>query len=80
MAEPTTDDRRGKNVQSPLDLPVDRFGEDLGASCSVDFAPTLVRDRLLSQDENLAGLARINRDLIAKAFRPRWCGSRMGTA
>jgi hypothetical protein len=39
----------------------------MGSWGSVDFAPPLVRAEVLSQDENLEGLSRISRELIAKA-------------
>ena len=45
----------------------DRFGEDLGTRSGADLALAIDRNRLLTQEENLAGLAEINRALIAKA-------------
>jgi len=53
---------------APLtDLPVDRLGEDMGARGGV--APRLhwLEAEVFSQDENLAGLNRINRELLAEA-------------
>ena len=48
-----------------------RFGEDLGAWRGADFSAAIIRDgEPLTQEGNLAGLAAINRQLIAEGGKP----------
>ena len=49
------------------DLPADRFREDLGTRGGPDFRLQTFETEMLAEEENFAGLARINRDLIARA-------------
>jgi hypothetical protein len=47
----------------PFDLSADLLGADLGTRRGTDFAPALVEAELLSQDEHLDGLNKINREV-----------------
>jgi len=49
------------------DLPTHGFGTNLGARSRADIPLAVVRNRAVTQAENLSGLAAINRELIARA-------------
>jgi len=48
-------------------LPADRFGENLRAGAALTSRLQSFETAVLTQEENLAGLALVNRSLIAKA-------------
>ena len=48
-------------------LPADRFGENLGAWAALTSRLQSFETAVLTQEENLAGVALVNRSLIAKA-------------